>query len=94
MNLLIEGTFEANERGFGFVIPDDENETDIFVAPADIKGAFNGDRVEVRVVSTGDDKRGPEGIITRIIERSHKKIIGRFEKNKNFAFALHNFYIF
>ena len=90
MNLLIEGTFEANERGFGFVIPDDENETDIFVAPADIKGAFNGDRVEVRVVSTGDEKRGPEGIITRIIERSHKKIIGKFEKNKNFAFVVPN----
>lgn len=90
MNLLVEGTFEANERGFGFVIPDDENETDIFVAPADIKGAFNGDRVEVRVVSTGDEKRGPEGIITRIIERSHKKIIGRFEKNKNFAFVVPN----
>lgn len=90
MNLLIEGTFEANERGFGFVIPDDENEADIFVAPADIKGAFNGDRVEVRVVSTGDEKRGPEGIITRIIERSHKKIIGKFEKNKNFAFVVPN----
>lgn len=90
MNLLIEGIFEANERGFGFVIPDDENESDIFVAPADIKGAWNGDRVEVRVVSKGDEKRGPEGIITKIIERSHKKIIGKFEKSKNFAFVIPN----
>ncbi len=90
MNLLIEGIFEANERGFGFVIPDDENETDIFVAPADIKGAFDGDRVEVRVLSMGDEKRGPEGIITKIIERNHKKIIGKFEKSKNFAFVVPN----
>lgn len=90
MNLLIEGIFEANERGFGFVIPDDENEPDVFVAPADIKGAWHGDRVLVRVISKGDEKRGPEGIITKIIERSHKKIIGKFEKSKNFAFVIPN----
>ena len=84
MKLIVEGIFEANERGFGFVRLDDEDEPDIFIPPADIKGAWNGDRVEVRVVSKGDEKHGPEGIITKIIERSHKKIIGKFEKNKNF----------
>jgi len=88
MGLLIEGVFEANERGFGFVRPDDENEKDIFIPPADVKGAWNGDRVEVRLVSRGDEKHSPEGIITKILERSHKKIIGRFEKNKNFGFVI------
>ena len=89
MNLVIEGIFEANERGFGFVRPiDDENEPDIFIPPADVKGAWDGDRVEVRIVSKGDENRGPEGIITKIIERNHKKIIGKFEKSKNFAFVI------
>jgi len=88
MNLIIEGIFEANERGFGFVRPLDENEKDVFIPPLDIKGAWDGDKVEVRIVSIGDEKRGPEGIITRIIERSHKKIIGKFEKSKNFAFVV------
>lgn len=88
MKLIVEGIFEANERGFGFVRQEEEDEPDIFIAPSDIKGAWNGDRVEVRVVSKGDEKHGPEGIITSIIERSHKKIIGRFEKNKNFGFVI------
>jgi len=88
MKVLIEGIFEANERGFGFVRPDEDDEDDIFIPPADIKGAWNGDRVEVRVVSKGDEKHGPEGIITKIIERNHKKIIGKFEKSKNFGFVI------
>ena len=87
MDLITEGIFEANERGFGFVRLDDEDEPDIFIPPADTKGAWNNDRVEIRIVSKGDGNRGPEGIVTKIIERSHKKIIGRFEKSKNFAFV-------
>ncbi len=88
MKVIVEGVFEANERGFGFVRLDDENESDIFIPPAEIKGAWNGDRVEVRIVSKGDAKHGPEGIITKIIERNHKKIIGKFEKSKNFGFVV------
>ena len=55
MELLIEGIFEANERGFGFVRPIDEDEQDIFIAPLDIKGAWDGDRVEVRIVNKGNE---------------------------------------
>lgn len=90
MKFIIEGVFEANERGFGFVRPSDENENDIFIPPADIKGAWDGDKVEVRVVSKGDEKHASEGIITRILERNHKKIIGKLEKNKNFGFVVPN----
>lgn len=88
MAIILVGIFEANERGFGFVRSEDENEADIFIPPADVKGAWDGDKVEVRVVSKGDERRGPEGIITKILERNHKKIIGRFDKSKNFAFVV------
>ena len=72
MKLVLEGIFEANERGFGFVRPFDEDERDVFIPPADVKGAWDGDTVEVRITSKGDEKHGPEGIITKIIERNHK----------------------
>ncbi|MBP3283910.1 MAG: ribonuclease R [Clostridia bacterium] len=88
MAIIITGIFEANEKGFGFVRPEDENEADIFIPPSDVKGAWDGDKVEVRVVSMGDEHRGPEGIITKILERNHKQIIGRFERSKNFAFVV------
>ena len=39
----IIGTFRANERGFGFVEFDDENEEDVFISPKHFGGALNGD---------------------------------------------------
>jgi len=88
MREIIRGTFEANERGFGFVRPEDEENDDIFIAPDDIKGAMHGDKVEVRILSKGNEKRGPEGEIIEVIERVNKTLVGRFEKSKNFGFAV------
>jgi len=88
MKLITEGIFEANERGFGFVRTEDESESDIFIPPADTLGAWDGDRVEVRIVSKGDEKRGPEGVVVKIKERNRKKIIGKLEKSKNFGFVI------
>jgi len=88
MREIIRGTFEANERGFGFVRPENEEEDDIFIAPDDIKGAMHGDIVEVRILSKGNEKRGPEGEIIEVIERVNKTLVGRFEKSKNFGFVV------
>lgn len=88
MELLIEGIFEANERGFGFVRPDDENLDDIFIPPMALNEVFHGDRVLVQITNRGDENKGPEGVIKKILERGNKKIIGKFEKSKNFAFVI------
>lgn len=87
MGTIITGIFEANERGFGFVRPDEE-EDDIFIAPSNINGAFDGDRVEARITSMGEGNKGPEGVIIKILERNNKSIIGKFEKSKNFGFVV------
>ena len=87
METVITGIFEANERGFGFVRPD-EDEDDIFISPSSINGAFDGDRVEAKITSPGEGNKGPEGVILKILERNNKTIIGKFEKSKNFGFVI------
>lgn len=46
---VLTGTFQANARGFGFVLPDAEGEEDLFIPEECKNGAFQGDQVEVLV---------------------------------------------
>ena len=68
-NRFIEGIFRRHERGFGFVIVEDQ-EDDIYIAKEDSKDAFSGDRVLVKLKKKSNGAR-QEGIILKVIE--HKK---------------------
>ncbi|EOD00754.1 ribonuclease R [Caldisalinibacter kiritimatiensis] len=87
MNLVV-GKLQGNPKGYGFVIPDNEDLKDIFVSPSDLNGALHGDKVVVRVSRTYEDLRKPEGEVIRILERANKKIVGTFEKSRNFGFVV------
>ena len=84
-NKLI-GYFQANARGFGFVTIENEEE-DIFIGEDDLGGAFDGDRVEVIIIKKPDGKR-KEGKIVKILERGVTKVVGYFQRSKNFGFVL------
>nr|WP_320026072.1 ribonuclease R [uncultured Acetobacterium sp.] len=84
----IEGVLRGNQRGFGFVIPDYSIfSEDIYIHEKNLYGALDMDKVRVRITSEPGDKR-PEGEVVEIIERGHKKIIGRYEKGKGFGFVI------
>ena len=85
MGHRVIGTFRANERGFGFIIPLQANAYgDLFVSPADTGGAMNNDIVTARVVKKGH--RGGQlrysGIITDIIERGSTQFVGTLRREK------------
>lgn len=85
---LIVGRLEGNEKGFGFLIPDDKEIPDVFI-PADyMNGAIHKDRVIVRIVSKGKADRRDEGEVIRVIERANDTIVGTFENSKNFGFVI------
>ena len=85
----IIGTFRANEKGFGFVVPEDEQiEKDIFIPEKSINGALNEDIVEVELVKEPTKVRSGEGIITKIIRRGKTTLVGTFQKSKNFGFVV------
>lgn len=44
---LMTGTFEGNDKGFGFFVPDDEDMEDLYIHRTKVNSAMNKDRVLV-----------------------------------------------
>ena len=70
----IVGKLSVNQRGFGFVAPEDGG-TDIFVAAENLRGAFNGDKVKVRITNIFRGRL--EGHVTEILEHANQIIVGK-----------------
>lgn len=87
MNLVV-GTLQGNPRGFGFVIPDNPDEPDIFIASGDMGGAMHNDRVIARKHKISTAGKSIEGEIIRILERANKTVVGSFERTKAFGFVV------
>ena len=88
------GSFSGTDRGFGFVMVEDEGIDDIFVPAKATKLAFDGDTVEVEITEAPDPsgKRSAEGKITRIIERKTEQVIGEFIPYTDDEIADYNLY--
>lgn len=87
MNLIV-GRLQGNERGYGFVIPDDENIKDVFISADSLNGAMHNDRVIARINKKVIGDKRAEGEVIRIIERMNKTIVGTFESSKYFGFVI------
>ena len=73
---LIAGKIQGHPDGFGFLIPDNKEDKDVFLSPREMSKVFNNDRVMIQV--TGEDRKGRlEGTIIEILERANKIIVGR-----------------
>jgi len=87
---LIKGTLTCHPNGFGFVIPEDDEEKatgDIFIAPRKMKGAMHGDGVVARVENQKSDGRR-EGSIIRVTARANREIVGIFKKARGSSFVV------
>lgn len=79
---LVTGRVSGHPDRFGFLIPDDQDETDIFLGPKNFDLVMNGDRAVVRVEKTrADGKR--EGVVIRILERAIVSAPGEFHRFRN-----------
>lgn len=79
-NTIVEGTFRANDKGFGFVRLDDEDVDDVFIQKDYTNYAVDGDRVRVKITAGGNpwNGKGPEGQVAEIIERGLDSLVGEF----------------
>ena len=69
-----QGALEITASGAGFVLPEQANHPDIFIAPSNLQGAWPGDRVRVAVLPrTG--KKNPEGRIVKVLERNLETVL-------------------
>lgn len=85
---LVPGKIQIHQKGFGFLIPDEEGMKDIFIPKKALCGAMNGDRVLGKVVKESEEGKRREGEIVRVTERVNTRVIGIYEDNKSFGFVL------
>ena len=83
---ILEGTFIANPKGFGFVELDGQEE-DLYIHEEDTMYAFHQDRVEVQLKPEQSGSRR-EARITRIIGHGLTEVVGTFEKSQNYGFVI------
>lgn len=81
----LTGRVEINRNGYGFVVVNNENINDVFIASRNLGSAFDGDTVEVELFAKQKGKN-LEGQIVRIVERKRKEYVGILKKSKSFFF--------
>lgn len=77
---LISGTVSAHKDGFGFLMPDDNDQDDLYLSPRQMQRVMHGDRVAGRVVKR--DSRGAEGKIIEVLERHTTEVAGRYIRER------------
>ena len=85
---LIKGRLQSHQKGFGFLIPEEEGERDVFIPSSFINGAMNNDRVLVQITREDVNGKKREGEVVEVIERANTKIIGVYEDSRNFGFVV------
>ena len=87
-NKYIEGTYRGNEKGYGFVIPENEEMEDIFIPRGNNNNALNEDIVVAEIIKESEDGKRKEGKIVSIVKHEKDKVVGLFVKSKNFGFVI------
>lgn len=83
---LFTGTFISNAKGFGFVEVEGQKE-DYYVPEDKVNGAFHKDIVMARPLPQKTGKRAEVEIVS-IVKRGITRIVGTYEKSKNFGFVV------
>lgn len=90
MNLL-RGKLQAHAKGFGFLIPDDDDTADVYIHANDLKGAMNGDVILVRVTGRGEGSGRNsrlEGEVVRVVSRANTEIVGLYQHYESYGFVI------
>jgi len=75
---LIKGIVKRHPDGFGFLIPEDPLQPDVYLPRHTMDGVMTNDTV---LVSTQEERDGRfSGTIEKIITRAHTKVVGVFNK--------------
>jgi ribonuclease R len=80
---LIKGVIDITRSGMAYVTVEGQDK-DILIRPHEIKNAFHGDTVRVKV--NDDYGKRMEGKVAEVVERKQTEFIGNIEVSENFAF--------
>jgi ribonuclease R len=82
----IVGVLDHVSSRFGYVKIGDE-QPDVYIKDRDLGSAVDGDTVEIAIFPTRHGEH-PEGKVTKVLQRSRNRFVGRVEISKNFAFMI------
>ncbi len=82
----VEGTVEMKSTGKAYVIPDDGEGEDIFIAANNTYKALHGDRVRVAMFPKRNNAK-PEGEIVEVLERRHTDFVGVLSISHGYVFV-------
>lgn len=85
---LVIGKLQAHAKGFGFLIPDEEGQKDVFIPSNCMNGAINGDKIAVKVTREDTNTKKREGEVVEVIERNTSQVVGVYEDSRNFGFVI------
>jgi len=84
---VVVGRVIGHRDGYGFVVPDEGGDGDIYLAPRQMREVMHGDRVAVRI--KGHDNRGrPEGSLVEVLERNTAEVVGRYARESGVGFVI------
>lgn len=85
--VYITGKVDMTADGSAYIVPEDEFENDIYVAPRKLRQALHGDIVKVHIY---DRKKGRkrEGEVVEIVQRSKTDFTGTIDISNSYAFFL------
>lgn len=79
------GIISISTKGFGFV---SDEKGDVFIAPPDTAYAMHNDEVLYKITKEAQGDLRAEGYVKAVVKRNTDVFVGRFVKNKNFAFVI------
>ena len=82
----VEGTVEMKSTGKAYVVRDDGEGEDIFIAAQDTYKALHGDHVRVAMFPKRNNSK-PEGEIVEILERKHTEFVGVLSISHGYVFV-------
>ena len=83
-----DGIYRKNQKGFGFVRINEEDDEEVYISKESSLNALNGDRVLVEILEDKNKVKSAEGKVVRILKHEKDTIVGIFQNNKNFGFVV------
>lgn len=85
MNLIV-GRLTCHEKGFGFVVPREPSQADLYIPRRKLGNALHGDFVVARREAMHRGKT--EGRIIRLLKRARTQVVGKFERGPRFGYVV------
>ncbi|UIR54708.1 ribonuclease R [Sphingobacterium sp. SRCM116780] len=87
LKVYITGKVDMTTDGSAYIVPEDEFENDIYIAPRKLRQALHGDIVKVHTFEKSRGRK-KEGEVVEIIQRAKTDFTGIINLSPNFAFFI------